>query len=51
MSAVQAEKRRVTHVFHPEPAHDLLHLGQGIHARVAVGEPSYQLDSGETVAL
>jgi hypothetical protein len=51
IEAVRAEERQVTRVWHPEPEGELLHLKDGVHAEVLVGDPAYQISSGETVAL
>jgi hypothetical protein len=51
IEAVRAEERQVTRVWHPEPEGALLHLKDGVHAEVLIGEPAYQVSSGETVAL
>lgn len=45
------EKRQVSRVFHPEPQGELMALPNGSNAQVLVGEPAYQLTSGEIVAL
>lgn len=51
MTAARAEKRHVVRVWHPEAEGDLLDLGSGINADIQVGDPAYQLTSGEIVAL
>jgi hypothetical protein len=51
VKAVLAEPRQVTRAFHPEPEGDLLPLPNGSNAEVLVGEPAYQVTSGEIVAI
>jgi hypothetical protein len=43
--------RPITHVWHPKPPCALLEIGNNITARVLVGEPAYQLVTGEIVTL
>lgn len=49
--AARAHAGLVSRVFHPEPQGELVELRDGINAGVAVGEPGYQLSSGELVRL
>lgn len=51
MDAARGESRLVTRVWYPEQRHALLDLGNGINAEVLIGDPAYQLTSGEIVAL
>lgn len=51
MQAARADKRVVTRVWFPEERGDLLDVGNGINAQVLVGDPAYQVTSGEIVAL
>lgn len=51
IAAATAESRAVTHVWHPEAAGALVDVGAGVNARVAAGEPAYQVSDGEIVAL
>lgn len=48
---VRAEKRLVTRIWHPTPEGELFDLGQGVSAQVLMGDPAYQVTSGEIVAL
>lgn len=51
MTAAQAESRQVTRVFYPEVSGELLPLPNGTNAALAVGEPGYQITSGEIIAI
>ena len=51
MTAVLADARQVTRVFHPEPVGALLQLSNGTNAVLAVGEPGYQITTGEVIAV
>lgn len=51
MQAARKDGRLVTRVWFPEPRGDLLDIGNGINAQVLVGDPAYQVTSGEIVAL
>jgi hypothetical protein len=51
IDAATAERRPVTHVWHPEAVGELLDLGAGVNARVATGDPAYQVSDGEIVNL
>jgi len=51
MQAARAESRLATRVWFPEDRGELLDLGNGINAQILVGEPAYQVTSGEIVAL
>lgn len=50
MDAARAESRLVSRAFYPEPRTEF-ELGNGIFAAAALGEPGYQLSSGETITL
>lgn len=50
MDAARAEKRLVSRAFYPEPRAEF-ELFDGIFAAVALGEPGYQLSSGEMITL
>lgn len=41
----------VARVWHPEAVGELLDLRHGVNAEVLVGNPAYQLSSGEIVAV
>lgn len=45
------EKRMVTRVWHPQAPVDLVSIGRDVNAVVVVGNPAYQVTSGEIVAL
>lgn len=51
MDAARADKRLAVRVWYPEARGELLHLDNGIHAEVLIGNPAYQVSSGEIVAL
>lgn len=51
IDAARAETRLVSRCFYPEPRSALLELGAGINAAVVIGEPGYQLSSGEIITL
>lgn len=51
MKAAKADKRLVACLFHPDAAVGLQDMGDGVNANVLVGNPAYQLTSGEIVAL
>ena len=48
---MRAEKRLVTRIWHPEAVGDLFDIGNGVNAVVVVGDPAYQVTSGDIVAL
>lgn len=45
------ETRLVSVCWHPDPPAEFLDLGRDINARVLVGNPAYQLSSGEKFAV
>lgn len=51
MTAARAENRQVTRVFYPVVDGELLQLPNGTNAVLEVGEPGYQLSSGELIPL
>lgn len=51
MTAVLAEHRIISRVFHPSPVGEHLHLRHGIYAAVLTGSASYQLSTGEIIEL
>jgi hypothetical protein len=51
VKAALAEPRHVVRLWHPAAEGELLDLGNGINAEIQVGDPAYQLTSGEIVAL
>lgn len=51
MDASRAETRIVTRMWYPERRPALFNLGNGINAEVLIGDPAYQVTSGEIVAL
>lgn len=48
---VRGEKRLVARLWHPAARPGLFDQGHGVMAEVLVGNPAYQLSSGEIVAL
>ncbi|HEX7644846.1 MAG TPA: hypothetical protein VF472_21810 [Burkholderiaceae bacterium] len=51
MAAVKAERAQVSRCWHPEAPIELIDLGRDLRARVLVGEPAYQLSSGEIIKV
>jgi len=51
METARADKRRAVRVWYPEPRGDILHLNNGVMAEVLIGNPAYQVSSGDIVAL
>lgn len=51
MDAARADKRLAVRLWYPEDRGDILHLDNGIHAEVLIGNPAYQVSSGEIVAV
>ena len=49
--AVHDERRQVVRMWFPEQRDALYALGNGTNAEVLIGEPAYQVTSGEIVAL
>lgn len=50
-AAVRNEKRLVARCWHPEAVPGLIDTGDGVMAESLVGNPAYQLSSGDIVAL
>lgn len=50
-AAVRGEARTVTRCWHPEAEPGLIDTGNGVMAEILVGNPAYQVSSGEIVAL
>jgi hypothetical protein len=48
---MRAEKRQVVRCWYPEARGDLFELGNGVHAEVLIGNPAYQVSSGDIVAV
>lgn len=51
IDAVKAESRLITRIWHPEATVALHDLGHGVNAQVLVGDPAYQVTTGEIVSL
>ena len=51
MAAIHSEKAQVVRCWHPEAKHDLAQLKNGANIEVKVGNPAYQLTTGEIVSL
>lgn len=49
--AVRGEHRIVARCWHPEATPGLIDTGNGVMAYLLVGNPAYQVSSGEIVAL
>ena len=46
---VRGESRQIARVWHPDPLAALVPLKNGSNAEVLIGEPAYQLVTGEIV--
>lgn len=51
MTAVRADKRQVSRCWYPTARGALLALDNGSNAEVLIGDPAYQVTSGEIIAL
>lgn len=51
MVAMRNESRIVVRCWHPEEHEALFDVGNGVNAEVLMGNPAYQVSSGEIVAL
>ena len=51
MDAARKDARLATRIWHPDARGDLFDLGGGINAQVLIGNPAYQVSSGEIVAI
>mgnify|MGYP003575122164 CR=1 FL=1 len=51
IEAARKDSRLVSRVWFPEPRGDLVDMGNSINAAVLIGEPAYQVSSGEIVAI
>jgi hypothetical protein len=51
MTAMREEKRQVVRCWYPEPRGALFALDNGSNAEVLIGNPAYQVTSGEIVTL
>lgn len=51
MTAARADSRMATRVWFPEDRGEHFELNNGIFCAVLMGEPAYQVSSGEIVAL
>lgn len=51
MEAARADSRLATRVWFPEDRGTHFELNNGVNCAVLIGEPAYQVSSGEIVAL
>jgi hypothetical protein len=51
IDAARSDARLATRIWYPDPRGDLFDLGAGVNAHVFIGEPAYQVSSGEIVVI